>query len=64
MTIPATDPDRDRAVRIVAIFSALIHAWESDNFSAAARAKENLSELGVKVTLPKRIRKQKQVGEQ
>jgi hypothetical protein len=49
-----TDPERDRAAHIVALLSVLIHAWQTDDFRAAADARDELGELGIRVQLPRR----------
>lgn len=62
MTAKPSDPERDRAARIVALFSVLIHAWQSNDFSEAAQAREELERLGVKVKIPRRRNKHSEVG--
>ena len=52
MTAKLTDPERDQAARIVALFSVLIHAWQTNDFHEAARARDDLERLGVKVRIP------------
>lgn len=54
MAKPPSDPDRERAVRIVALFSVLIHSWQQNDFSEAANARDELAAFGVKVTIPPR----------
>jgi len=56
-----SDPDRERAARIVALFSALIHAWGTNDFHEAAQARDELQDLGVTVRLPQRLRRRKGV---
>lgn len=51
MTARLSDPDRDHAARIVALFSVLIHAWVTNDFAEAARARDELDELGVRVRM-------------
>ena len=41
-----SDPDRKQAARIVALLSVLIHAWASNDFTEAARARDELQTLG------------------
>ena len=48
------DPEREQAARIVALFVALIHAWQRNEFSEAAQARDELAAMGVKVTIPRR----------
>jgi hypothetical protein len=54
MTAKLSDPDRDQAAQIVALFSVLIHAWQSNEFAEAARASGELEHLGVKVRISAR----------
>jgi hypothetical protein len=54
MTATISNPERDRAARIVALFSVLIHAWQQNDFHEAARARDELLALGVKVQIPPR----------
>ena len=54
MAEATTDPDREQAAHIVALFSVLIHAWQRNEFSDAAQARDELAALGVKVTIPPR----------
>jgi hypothetical protein len=49
MTARLSDPDRDQAARIVALFSVLIHAWQANDFAEAARTTAEMERLGVKV---------------
>ena len=51
MTVKLSDPERDQAARIVALFSVLIHAWLTNDFHEAARVRDELERLGVKVRL-------------
>jgi hypothetical protein len=50
----ASDLQRDQAARIVAVFSVLIHSWTTNSFAEAARAQDELEQLGVIVKIPKR----------
>jgi hypothetical protein len=54
MTVRPVDPGRNDAARLVATFSLLIHAWQMNDFSEAARAREELEYLGVKVRILRR----------
>ena len=54
MTATLSDPDRDHAAQIVALFSVLIHAWQTNDFSEAARTRNELERQGVQVRLPSR----------
>ena len=51
MTAKLSDPERDHAAQIVARFSVLIHAWQTNDFHEAARARDELERLGVKVRI-------------
>jgi hypothetical protein len=62
MTAKISDPDRDHAARIVALFSVLIHAWQTNNFGEAARARDELDRLGVQVRIPRRRNARQGVG--
>jgi len=54
MTATLSDPERDHAAHIVALFTMLIHAWQTNDFHEAARASDELKCLGVKVQIPGR----------
>ena len=54
MIATLSDPELDQGARIVALFSVLIHAWKTNDFHEAARARDELTGLGVKVTMPRR----------
>jgi len=54
MSAKLSDSERDRAARIVALFSVLIHAWLTNDFSEAARTRDELESLGVRVRLPRK----------
>jgi hypothetical protein len=60
MTRQLSDPERDQTAHIIALFSVLIHAWQTNEFSEAARARENLNQLGIKVRIPRRRRRRKE----
>jgi hypothetical protein len=62
MTAKLSDPDRDHAARIVALFSVLIHAWQTNDFEEAARARAELEQLGIRVRIAARPTKQKGGG--
>ena len=57
-----SDPDRERAARVVALFSVLIHAWQTNDFREAAQARDDLQAMGVVVRLPRRLRSEKGVA--
>lgn len=59
MTAKLSDSKRDYAAQIVALFSVLIHAWQTNDFHEAARARDELNDLGVKVQIPRRRPTQK-----
>lgn len=54
MTAKLSDPERDQAAHIVALFSVLIHAWKTNDFREAARTRDELECLGVKVQISRR----------
>lgn len=54
MTAMLSDGERDQAARIVALFSVLIHAWQTNNFHEAARVRDELEGLGFRVQIPRR----------
>ena len=60
MTAKLSDPERDQSAHIVALFSVLIHAWQTNDFHEAARARDELEQLGIKVQMPRR--RQRQTG--
>lgn len=49
MATNTTAPDREQAVEATAWFSILAHARHTDDYAEAAKAKEKLERLGVKV---------------
>ena len=49
-----SDAERDKAAHVVALFSVLVHAWLTNDFAEAARTRDALGGLGVKVQLPRR----------
>ena len=59
MTAKFSDPDRDQSAHIVALFSVLMHAWQTNDFHEAARTRDELQRLGVKVQMPRRRRTRK-----
>ena len=54
MTAKLSDPEREQAAHIVALFSVLTHAWQTNDFHEAARVQDELQRLGVKVQMPRR----------
>ena len=52
--------ERQQAVEIVSLLSSLIHAWQTNDFHTASLRCDQLQDLGVKVTLP---RKQQPTGD-
>jgi protein-arginine kinase activator protein McsA len=56
MTVTLSDSKRDQAAHIVALFTMLIHAWQTNDFHEAARARDELNRLGIKVQMPRRRR--------
>jgi len=53
-----TAPELDQAAYMVALFSTLIYAWRTNDFHEAARTRDELAELGVKVTMARRRKKE------
>ena len=49
-----SDPERDQAAQIVALFSVLIHAWHTNDFHEAARTRDELERYGIRVKLSRR----------
>ena len=47
---------REQTIEAVALFAALMHARESNDYHEAARAHKELERLGVKVRIPRRQR--------
>ena len=58
-----SDSERDQAAHIVALFSVLIHSWQTNDFHEAARTRDELERLGVKVKMPRR-KERKEGGQQ
>ena len=56
MTAKLSDPDREKAVEVVALFSVFVHAALTNDFKEAGRAQSQLEERGVKVRLSRRRR--------
>jgi hypothetical protein len=54
MAATFSDPEQDEAVRIVALFSVLIHSWRTNDFAEAANARAELERLGVCVRITRR----------
>ena len=61
MTATLNDSERDQAAHIVALFTVLIHAWQTNDFREAARTRDELQTLGINVGLPRRLRSGKGV---
>lgn len=49
-----TDSEREQSAQIVALFSVLIHAWQTGNLPEAESVRQDLLELGVQVEIPQR----------
>ena len=64
MTAKLSDPERDQAAKIVALFSVLIHAWQTNDFHEAARTRDELAQLGVKVQISRRRTTRKGVSDE
>jgi len=54
MAVTLSDPERDRAAELVALFSVLVHSWQTNDFQRAADARRELGDLGVSVRMPHR----------
>ena len=54
MTAKLSDHERNQAAQIVALFSVLIHAWQTNDFHEAASARDELQSLGFRVQIPRR----------
>ena len=52
MAAKLSDSERDHAAQIVALFSVLIHAWQTHNIDQAGTARDELSRLGIRVEIP------------
>ncbi len=63
MAAKVSDPDRDQAAQIVALFSVLVHAWQTNDFAQAARAHTELEKLGVRVRISGHTRHGKRSGD-
>ena len=48
MVAKLPEAEREQAVKIVALFSVFIHAWQSNDFHEAASARDELERLGLK----------------
>ena len=62
MAATLSDPERDQAAHIVALFTMLVHAWQTNDFHEAARTRDELERLGVRVRLPRRRNAKKEAG--
>ena len=54
MSATLSDPDRERATQVVALFSVFIHAALTNDFKEAGRVQTELERRGVKVQLSRR----------
>lgn len=61
MTAKLSDPELDQASHIVALFSVLIYAWQTNDFRKASHTSDELEQLGIKVKMPRRRRTRKEV---
>jgi hypothetical protein len=52
LTANLTETDRESAAEIVALFSVLVHSWQTNRFHKAAKSRAELERLGVRVELP------------
>lgn len=64
MTATLSDPEPDHGAHIVALFTVLIHAWQTNDFHEAARARDELDRFGVKVQIPRRRATRKGVSDE
>ena len=53
MTVKLSNSERDQAAQIIALFSVLIYAWQTNDFHEAARVRDELEGLGFKVQIPR-----------
>ncbi|MEE2707789.1 MAG: hypothetical protein VX988_12115 [Planctomycetota bacterium] len=51
MTAKLSDGERDHTAQIVALFSVLMHAWQTNDFQEAARVRDELERMGGKVQM-------------
>ena len=51
MDTKLSDLERDQAANLVALFSVLIHAWQTNEFKEAAFARDELERLGCNIWL-------------
>ena len=49
-----SEPDKDKAANLVALFTMMVHAWLTHDFTEAARTRDELERLGVKVKMTRR----------
>jgi hypothetical protein len=56
------DPEIESAAQVVALFSVLIHAWQYNDFSEAARVQHELNQRGIKVRILRRRRMRTEPG--
>ena len=58
-----SDSEREQAAHIVALFSVLIHSWQTNDFHEAARTRDELEHFGVRVKMPRRRKEVKRASE-
>lgn len=51
MPTTLSESERSRGAHIVALFSVLVHAWLTNDFSEAARTSAELEQLGIRVRI-------------
>ncbi len=49
-----TESERDRAAQIIALFSILVHSWQTNEFAEAAHARAELEKHGIRVKFVRR----------
>ena len=51
MNVKLSDLEREHAAKVIAIFSVLIHGWQTSNFHTVDRANKQLKNLGIQVRI-------------
>ena len=62
MTAELSESQRNQSARIVALFSVLIHSWQTNDFREAALACDQLEASGIKVKIPRRSASRPECG--
>ena len=58
-----SESEREHAAHIVALFSVLVHSWQTNDFHEAARTRDQLEHFGVRVKMPRRRKEVKRASE-